>query len=125
MLDDGRARRACPERGEKRAVRLDGDDRSGAPPQRLRLDDLPDLLCVDEVAVILRLSPEAVRQRICRGHLPVLKLGPAPADPSLPDRRPVRVLRGAVLAFLGLPVDSSAPQSDARPVARRRRPRGE
>lgn len=91
----------------------------GRVPPRLRLDDLPDLLRVDEVADLLRLSPAAVRQRICRGQLAALKLGPAPRDPTERDRRAVRVPRSALLAFLGLPLDSSPTQSDGPRVARR------
>lgn len=81
--------------------------------------ELPELLRVDEAAAFLRLTPAAVRQRICRGQLAALKLGPAPRDPTERDRRAVRIPRSALLAFLGLPVDSCPAQSDGPPVARR------
>ncbi len=86
---------------------------------QVQLHGLPELLRVDEAAEFLRLTPAAVRQRICRGHLAALKLGPAPRDPTERDRRAVRIPRCALLAFLGLPVDSGPAQSDGLPVARR------
>lgn len=50
----------------------------------------PTFLTVDEVAVLLRLTPKAVRHRIERGQIPVVRLG-----------RSVRVRRDLLLSLLG------------------------
>jgi excisionase family DNA binding protein len=50
--------------------------------------ELTELLTVTEAAKLLRLTPKAVRNRIDRGQLPVIRLG-----------RTVRIRRRHVLAF--------------------------
>lgn len=110
---------------EERVASLSRADGPPCPTERLRLDALPDLLRVDEVAELFRMSPAAIRQRICRGQLAALKLGPPPKNLASRDRRAVRICRRSVLEFLGLPVDSPGVQSAVPSFSRRRRQGGE
>ena len=57
----------------------------------LRLDALPDVLTVGEVAEVLRCDPDTVYALVKAGDLSVVRLG-----------RAYRVTRPALLAFLGL-----------------------
>jgi len=59
----------------------------------LRLDDLPDLLTVREVAEILRVSPLTIKRWGKRGKLPAIRIN------SRGDRR---YRKGAILWLLGM-----------------------
>lgn len=60
---------------------------------RLRLDDLPDLLTVKEVAELLRVSPLTIKRWGKRGKLPAIRIN------SRGDRR---YKKEAVLWLLGI-----------------------
>lgn len=65
---------------------------------RLRIDDLPDLLTVREVAEILRVSPLTIKRWGRKGKLPAIRIN------SRGDRR---YKKEAVLWLLGIqPKDS-------------------
>jgi len=66
-------------------------DKKGKKP--LRLDDLPDLLTVREVAEILRVSPLTIKRWGKRGKLPAIRIN------SRGDRR---YRKEAVLWLLGI-----------------------
>lgn len=61
--------------------------------KRLRLDDLPDLLTVREVAEILRVSPLTIKRWGKRGKLPAIRIN------SRGDRR---YRKEAILWLLGM-----------------------
>jgi len=61
--------------------------------KRIRLDDLPDLLTVREVADILRVSPLTIKRWGKRGKLPAIRIN------SRGDRR---YKKEAVLWLLGM-----------------------
>ena len=61
--------------------------------QRLRLDELPDLLTVREVAELLRVSPLTIKRWGKRGKLPAIRIN------SRGDRR---YKKEAVLWLLGM-----------------------
>ncbi len=61
--------------------------------RKLRLDDLPDLLTVKEVAEILRVSPLTIKRWGKRGKLPAIRIN------SRGDRR---YRKEAVLWLLGM-----------------------
>lgn len=63
------------------------------PNKKLKLEDLPDLLTVREVAEVLRVSPLTIKRWGKRGKLPAIRIN------SRGDRR---YRKGAVLALLGL-----------------------
>lgn len=63
------------------------------PKKPLRLDDLPDLLTVREVAEILRVSPLTIKRWGKRGKLPAIRIN------SRGDRR---YRKEAVLWLLGM-----------------------
>lgn len=62
-------------------------------PKKLRLEELPDLLTVREVAEVLRVSPLTIKRWGKRGKLPAIRIN------SRGDRR---YKKGAVLALLGM-----------------------
>jgi len=64
-----------------------------AAKQRLRLDELPDLLTVREVAELLRVSPLTIKRWGKRGKLPAIRIN------SRGDRR---YKKEAVLWLLGM-----------------------
>lgn len=64
--------------------------------KRIRLDDLPDLLTVREVAELLRVSPLTIKRWGKRGKLPPIRIN------SRGDRR---YKKEAVLWLLGIQVD--------------------
>jgi len=64
-----------------------------AKKKKVRLDDLPDLLTVREVAEILRVSPLTIKRWGKRGKLPAIRIN------SRGDRR---YKKEAVLWLLGL-----------------------
>lgn len=64
-----------------------------ARKQSLKLDDLPDLLTVREVAEILRVSPLTIKRWGKRGKLPAIRIN------SRGDRR---YRKEAVLWLLGI-----------------------
>jgi excisionase family DNA binding protein len=68
----------------------DGADKKGVS---LRLEDLPDLLTVREVAEILRVSPLTIKRWGKRGKLPAIRIN------SRGDRR---YRKEAVLWLLGI-----------------------
>ena len=61
--------------------------------KRLRLDDLPDLLTVREVAELLRVSPLTIKRWGKRGKLPAIRIN------SRGDRR---YKKEAILWLLGM-----------------------
>ena len=61
--------------------------------KKIKLDDLPDLLTVREVAEILRVSTLTIKRWGKRGKLPAIRIN------SRGDRR---YKKGAVLALLGM-----------------------
>jgi excisionase family DNA binding protein len=63
------------------------------PKKRLRLDELPDLLTVREVAELLRVSPLTIKRWGKRGKLPAIRIN------SRGDRR---YKKEAVLWLLGM-----------------------
>jgi len=63
------------------------------PKKRLRLDALPDLLTVREVAELLRVSPLTIKRWGKRGKLPAIRIN------SRGDRR---YKKEAVLWLLGM-----------------------
>lgn len=63
------------------------------PKKRLRLDSLPDLLTVREVAELLRVSPLTIKRWGKRGKLPAIRIN------SRGDRR---YKKEAVLWLLGM-----------------------
>ena len=63
------------------------------PKKKLRLEDLPDLLTVREVAEILRVSPLTIKRWGKRGKLPAIRIN------SRGDRR---YRKEAVLWLLGM-----------------------
>jgi len=65
------------------------------PRPRIKLDDLPDLLTVREVAEVLRVSPLTVKRWGKRGKLPAIRIN------SRGDRR---YKKEAVLYTLGMQV---------------------
>jgi excisionase family DNA binding protein len=65
------------------------------------MHDFPELLTVGEAAVVLRQTPESVRQKIRAGRLRAVRLG----DHS---RCPLRLERAEVLRFLGVPAPGEA-----------------
>lgn len=72
------------------------DTLSHAPGKKgtpLKLDDLPDLLTVKEVAEILRVSPLTIKRWGKRGKLPAIRIN------SRGDRR---YRKSAVLSLLGM-----------------------
>lgn len=64
-----------------------------ATTKRLRLDELPDLLTVREVAELLRVSPLTIKRWGKRGKLPAIRIN------SRGDRR---YKKEAVLWLLGM-----------------------
>ena len=64
-----------------------------AKKKKVRLDDLPDLLTVREVAEILRVSPLTIKRWGKRGKLPAIRIN------SRGDRR---YKKEAVLWLLGM-----------------------
>jgi excisionase family DNA binding protein len=64
-----------------------------AAKKRLRLDELPDLLTVREVAELLRVSPLTIKRWGKRGKLPAIRIN------SRGDRR---YKKEAVLWLLGM-----------------------
>lgn len=70
-----------------------GSDEKGKKKKQLRLDNLPDLLTVREVAEILRVSPLTVKRWGKRGKLPAIRIN------SRGDRR---YKKEAVLWLLGM-----------------------
>jgi len=64
-----------------------------AKKKKIRLDDLPDLLTVREVADILRVSPLTIKRWGKRGKLPAIRIN------SRGDRR---YKKEAVLWLLGM-----------------------
>lgn len=65
--------------------------------KRLKLDDLPDLLTVREVAELLRVSPLTIKRWGKRGKLPAIRIN------SRGDRR---YKKEAVLWLLGMQVSA-------------------
>jgi len=63
------------------------------PKKKLRLDELPDLLTVREVAELLRVSPLTIKRWGKRGKLPAIRIN------SRGDRR---YKKEAVLWLLGM-----------------------
>ncbi len=63
------------------------------PKKDLRLDDLPDLLTVQEVAQVLRVSPLTIKRWGKRGKLPAIRIN------SRGDRR---YRKEAVFWLLGI-----------------------
>jgi excisionase family DNA binding protein len=63
------------------------------PKEKLRLDELPDLLTVREVAELLRVSPLTIKRWGKRGKLPAIRIN------SRGDRR---YKKEAVLWLLGM-----------------------
>lgn len=63
------------------------------PKKRLRLEELPDLLTVREVAELLRVSPLTIKRWGKRGKLPAIRIN------SRGDRR---YKKEAVLWLLGM-----------------------
>jgi len=72
-------------------------DKKGKKP--LRLDDLPDLLTVREVAEILRVSPLTIKRWGKRGKLPAIRIN------SRGDRR---YRKEAILWLLGIQEQKAA-----------------
>jgi excisionase family DNA binding protein len=67
--------------------------KKGKKKKRLRLNDLPDLLTVREVAELLRVSPLTIKRWGKRGKLPAIRIN------SRGDRR---YRKEAVLWLLGM-----------------------
>ncbi len=63
------------------------------PKKKLRLDELPDLLTVREVAELLRVSPLTIKRWGKRGKLPAIRIN------SRGDRR---YKKEAILWLLGM-----------------------
>lgn len=86
--------------------------------QTLRLDDLPDVLYVKELAQVLRTTDKAVRHKIDRGYIKAVKIGGR-----------ILVTKHEVLRLLGIPVEPkstpttvhSLPAWRERSATRRRR----
>lgn len=76
--------------GDKKA-QSDGEDQANG--KTLRLDNLPDLLTVREVAQLLRVSPLTIKRWGKRGKLPAIRIN------SRGDRR---YRKQAVLSLLGI-----------------------
>ena len=74
-------------------LKLNKEDRPAAKSDSLRLQDLPDLLTVREVAEILRVSPLTIKRWGKRGKLPAIRIN------SRGDRR---YRKEAVLWLLGI-----------------------
>lgn len=74
-------------------LKLAKEDRSPTKTDSLRLQDLPDLLTVREVAEILRVSPLTIKRWGKRGKLPAIRIN------SRGDRR---YRKEAVLWLLGI-----------------------
>ena len=70
--------------------------------RKLRLDDLPDLLTVREVAELLRVSPLTIKRWGKRGKLPAIRIN------SRGDRR---YKKESVLWLLGINPNQESPTS--------------
>ncbi|NMB56620.1 helix-turn-helix domain-containing protein [Candidatus Beckwithbacteria bacterium] len=66
---------------------------SSSPKNRIRIEDLPDLLTVKEVAELLRVSPLTIKRWGKRGKLPAIRIN------SRGDRR---YKKEAILYMLGI-----------------------
>jgi len=70
------------------------------PKKRIRLEDLPDLLTVREVANLLRVSPLTIKRWGKRGKLPAIRIN------SRGDRR---YKKESVLWLLGINPKTESP----------------